>query len=95
MDAKQSATADRLEDLDQPADEGLDETTCSLLYSQITVGEIVRWYVYKCRRLVVDGDFEGSKRIAEESEGFEEVVRQFLSENAKDLRPAEPPTTTD
>jgi hypothetical protein len=60
-----------------------DELPLLLCYDKTTIGEVVRWYVHKCRQLAVDNDFVGSKKIATDSEGFELIVRQFYKETNK------------
>jgi hypothetical protein len=55
----------------------------SVLYDETTVGEIVRWYARKCRRLAAEGDFEAAKKIADESQGFDLIVQQFHRANTK------------
>ena len=58
-----------------------DSANCSLLYDETTVGEIVRWYAHKCRNKAVEGDYEGAKRIADDTQGFDLIVQQFHIEN--------------
>ena len=66
----------------KPASGCTGQSDCSLVYDETTVGEVVRWYCQKCRKLALSGDYEGSKRVADESVTFESIVHQFHRANA-------------